>query len=263
MSKSACFRIASRQRAIEDFVFSEPPTGIYRIYYDVDAPRLVCARECTIDVHRTSRALRFQFSRRRFHARRIGRHVRRTGMRAMAPARSRRRLWRSAFSSGRRKAFSPGAYRRGSHVIRRLALPVARGDPRRISKSLPLDHADEIARAKRRRPVSRGRNRRTHYGPDLPYRRRRRPAGACAHARRNGASDAMRPATLRSFRPRECLCGIAAAFLPRGRSAQSGRAGDRAQIVVASAGHQWRMPRAAAAARSAGCLHLHSPPSHI
>ena len=144
-----------------------------------------------------------------------------------------------------------------------MALRGARGKPRRISKPLPLDHAYEAARAKRRRPDWRGGVRRTHYGPDLPDRRRRRSPDACAPPRRGGASDAMRPATLRSFRSQQRICGIAAAFLPRRRGAQSGGAGDRAQIVFACAGHQWSLPCASSPARSAGRLHLHSPPSQF
>ena len=59
--------------------------------------------------------------------------------------------------------------------------------------------------------------------------------GPLAHALSQGGVEQatrMRPATLRSFRSRKRLRGIAAAFLPRRRGPQSGGAGDRAQIVV-------------------------------
>ena len=89
--------------------------------------------------------------------------------------------------------------------------------------------------------------------------------GPLAHALAHGGMEQATQCVLQLcdlFGREQCLRGIAAAFLPRRRSAQSGGARNRAQIIFAAAGHQWRLLRAAAAARSAGRLHLHSPPPH-
>src|SRR5438445_6977936 len=225
--------------------------------------RLGLWRECTTDVYRTSRALRFQFSGGRLHPRRIGRRVRRTGNGSDGSAGPRRRVWRSAFSSGRQEAFDQSPYRRGDHVSRRLALRTARRKPRWLSKSLPFDYAYEIAREKRRSPSFRRGSRRAYDRPDLPHWGRRRTSGACAQSGRNGRGSPMRSATLPSFRPRERLYRTAATFLPRGRSAQSGGHRNCAQIIFASAGHQWGMPCTSPPARSAGRLYLYSPPSQL
>ena len=59
--------------------------------------------------------------------------------------------------------------------------------------------------------------------------------GPLAHALAQGGSEAgveMRAAALRAIRPRKCVRRIAAAFFPRGGSAQSGGAGNRAQIAL-------------------------------
>ena len=89
--------------------------------------------------------------------------------------------------------------------------------------------------------------------------------GPLAHALARGgieqATECVRQ-LCEHIRPRKCLRRIAAAFLPRRRSAQPGGGRNRAQIASAAAGHQRRLPRAAAAARSARRLHLHSPSPH-
>ena len=74
------------------------------------------------------------------------------GMRAMALLDRDGVYGSPRFHLAAEKAPSPRAHRRGSHIIGRLALSVARGIARRIPESLPPDHAHEIARAKRRRP---------------------------------------------------------------------------------------------------------------
>src|SRR6202044_3293532 len=65
--------------------------------------------------------------------------------------------------------------------------------------------------------------------------------------------------TLPRVWPRQRLRGIAAALAARGRVAQSGGRADRAKAETAVAGDEWRVPRAAAAARIARCIYLHSP----
>src|ERR1700690_1952197 len=102
------------------------------------APAGLCGAG-TIDVHRTSRALRFQFSRRRIFAGRIGRRMRRTWNEVHAPAGSHRSVWRSAFLHDGEENLPAGPHRRGSHLRRGLALSPAGGIARRLPESLPLD----------------------------------------------------------------------------------------------------------------------------
>src|SRR5580658_4951175 len=114
---------------------------------------------CTIDIHRTSRALRLQFSRRRVDTGRSGRRLRGAPDARDGFAGPRRRVWRAAISSGREENWSAGAYRRGSDVGGRLALSVARRIARGLPESLPVDYADEVAREKRGRACLPGRDR--------------------------------------------------------------------------------------------------------
>src|SRR5487761_58219 len=85
------------------------------------------------DLHRASCAFGIQFSGRCFLAGRIGGRVCRTRNTRHGPARSRWRLRRTALPSGREENFASLAYRRWSHVLRGLALSVAR----RIARGLP------------------------------------------------------------------------------------------------------------------------------
>ena len=108
------------------------------------------------------------------------------------------------------------------------------------------------------------RNRRAGQRPDLPDGRRRRSAGACSGAgTESQEAPDMRAASSANYSAAKMFTwncsGISAARKKRAirrpsKSPQTFR--------LAAAGHQWRLPRAAAAARSAGCLHLHPPSPH-
>ena len=63
------------------------------------------------------------------------------------------------------------------------------------------------------------------------------------------------------FGRRQCLRRAATPLLPRGRGAQSGCDRNRAEIIFAATGYELRFLRAAAAARTARCVYVHSPPS--
>ena len=75
-------------------------------------------------------------------------------------------------------------------------------------------------------------------------------AHALAHGGSGGGAECVQRA-LRTVRAGQCVRGIAAAFLPRRRSAQSGCDRNRAEIELAAAGDQWRLLRDAAS--SAKC----------
>ena len=215
--------------------------------------------EFTTDVHRASRALCIQLSRRRFPSRRIDRRLCGTQRARHGFARSRRRVWLAPLSPGGEKTLHSGPHRRGSHVRRGLALSLARRIARRLPESVPPHHANEAPRAKGRRLRSLRRNIGNEQRPDLSHGRRRRSAGSRFGARRNRDGFGMRAATLPGIRPAKRLRRTPAPFLPRRRSAQSGRRCNRAETEIALTRHQWRLIRAAAPTRSAGCFHLHPP----
>src|SRR6266403_211503 len=97
----------------------------------------------TIDVRRIARSLCFQFSRRRLHARRIGKRLLGAGHEFNGALRSRWPVWRTTILSSGTKNRSWRAHRRRSRLRAWLALLTAGFFARRIQKSLPLAHTNE------------------------------------------------------------------------------------------------------------------------
>src|SRR5208282_2050848 len=200
----------------------EPPKAACTAFFTIRSARDGLCEGCTIDVYRTSCALRLQFSRRRFDTGRISRRVRGAPDARHGFAGPRRRVRRAAFSSGREENWSAGAHRCGSDVGERLALSIACRIARGVPESVPVDYADEAAREKRGRACLPGRNRRKSGRPDLHHGRKRGSSGACAGEKRNRRRDGMRSAALRDFRAAKCVRGIAAALLSQRRGTQPG-----------------------------------------
>src|ERR1700691_5542151 len=216
----------------------------------------------TIDVHRTSCPLCFQFSRRRLLAGRIGSSVQGIWNGLHGLARSRRSVWRASFLSGCQESKNCGSHWRRSHFRRRLALSVARGIARRLPESLPLDYENEIACAEEQRKCLERGSGRIRRWTCVPHRRRGRPAGPCFSRRRNRKRNGMCPRVMRNIRETECLCRATAAFSARRRSKKPCGYRNCGKVRPSAAGHEWRAPCAARTARSAGRLHLHPASPH-
>src|SRR5690348_4798454 len=218
--------------------------------------------EFTTNVYRTSCSVGLQLSRRRVLARRIGWGLRATPYAGDCIARSRRRVWFASFASGDEEAFHSRPHRRRSYVSSWLALSPARRIARRLSEFVPPNHAHEAARPKRRGQRTAGGNSRAESRFNLLDGRRRRPAGTCSGARRNGRRREVRARTLPDVRPAQYLRRTSAPFLSRRRSPQSGCGHNRQKSEIAFARNQWCLLRAETAARSTGCFYLHPPSPH-
>ena len=240
-----------------------PRRGLYRIYYDCAVQELVRARDLRlmyIELHARSA---FSFLEGASMPEELAGVCAEHGMPAMALLDRDGVYGAPRFHLAAKKIANASAHRRRSDVRRGLALSAAGRIARGLPESLPPDHADEIARAKRRRPRFGRGSCRTRQRADLPHRRRGRSAGARAGARRNrGRRRECVRQLCEIFGRAKCIRRIAAALLPRRRGAQPGGDRNRAEIAFAAAGDQRRLPRAAAAAGSAGRLHLHSPSPH-
>ena len=145
-----------------------------------------------------------------------------------------------------------------------MALSLAGRFARRISESLPPDHAHEIAGAQRRRAMFRPKKSpKWRNWPDLPYGRRRRPAGARAGAGRNRRRHATCVRQLCELFGRENVYVELQRHFCREEEARNQAAVEIARKLhlplLATNGVCHAQP---AAARGAGRLHLHPPPPH-
>src|SRR5580698_1531598 len=187
-------------------------------------------------VHRAPLPLCLQFSRRRFPARELSCSLRQSENAGDGTARSRRRLWLSAFPHGGEESENQGAYwsrgnmrtvfttetqshRESESQINRflcvgacpersrrvspwwISSSPSRFFPHRISESLPPDYENEAALSRRRRLSARRRTARTCHRTRLPYRRRQRAAGSCPRSWWSRRSSRVRRATNKHFWP--------------------------------------------------------------
>ena len=89
------------------------------------------------------------------------------------------------------------------------------------------------------------------------------PLAARTGARRHATARTQQVrAALRNIRATQCVCGIAAPFLPRRRSAQSGALEIARKLKLPLLATNGVCYAHAGTARSARCVHLHSPSSH-